>query len=417
MEYITLEASDVHAGYREGDVISGLNLRIGPGDFIGLVGPNGSGKTSFIKSMSGELRPREGIVCLSGDDIYGLSPRVVARELAVVPQDTPVAFDFPAIEIVMMGRNPHLGRLQAAGPGDLEITRRAMERAHVWHLADRLVSELSGGERQSVIIAQALAQSPNLLLLDEPTQHLDIHHQLNLLKMLSEMCAEGLAVVMVVHDVNLAAQYCKELIMIREGKEFTRGAPADVITTSNILSVFGVDSVVTVNSVTKKPQVVFLPPDRPVSVGEGVKVHLICGGSTGAGLMRALLERGCYVTAGVLNLGDGDQEVGSALEIKMVVEAPFSRIGDEAHRLNLELVESADAVIVTDVQFGTGNSRNLEAALRALRSGRKVILYSPIPIGDRDFTGGEASGRYLELVEEGAVEVKDEDSLLEEMFK
>ncbi len=411
MEFHTLEAKGLYAGYREADVLKELNLKIETGDFFGIIGPNGSGKTSFIRALSKALRPRKGIVLLSGEDLYGLSSRQVARELAVVPQDSPADFDFSALEVVLMGRNPYLGRLKTASARDLEIVRGAMERANVWHLADRPVTELSGGERQSVIIAQALTQSPSLLLLDEPTQNLDIHHQLVLLQMLSEMCQEGLAVVMVMHDINLAAQYCQELIMILKGREFARGSPSEVLNSANILEVFGVDTIVTRHSVTARPHVIFLSSGTAGIKEDGTRAHLICGGASGASLMRVLLERGFYITAGVLNLGDGDEEVGRALEIRMITEDPFSHISDEAHQSNLELIMASNLVILADVQIGPGNLRNLEAALRALEWGKKVILFSPHPIETRDFTGGSASAIYQELMEKGAVEVVDDDSL------
>lgn len=412
MEWRTLEARDVYAGYRKKDILRGLSLRIRPGDFIGIIGPNGSGKTSFLRALSRALRPREGIVLLGEENIYDISSRSVARSLAVVPQESSIPFDFSAMEIVLMGRNPHLGRLETIRSGDLEIVRQAMECANIWHMADRPVTELSGGERQRVIIAQALAQSPRLLLLDEPTQHLDINHQLSLLHMLTEMNAQGLAVVMVMHDVNLAAQYCQELIMIRKGKEYARGSPFDILTTANIWEVFGVSSIVTRHSVTDRPYVIFLPSGNRGSEGVGIRTHLICGGSSGAALMRELLERGMYVTAGVLNLGDGDEEVGRALEIRMVTEAPFSHISEEAHLSNIRLLEEADVVIVTDLHIGPGNLRNLEAAREALGMGKRVLLFSTNPIEDRDHTGGKARAVYHELLGMGALEVSDRAALL-----
>ncbi len=416
MEWTSLEAQDLHAGYHGKDVIEGLGLEVHSGDFIGIIGPNGSGKTSLLKTLSRALRPREGVVYLSGEDIYELSAREVARRLAMVSQDPAVAFAFSVMEVVLMGRNPHLGRLKAAGARDLEVVREAMVSSHVWHLADRPVNELSGGERQRVIIAQALAQSPHLLLLDEPTQHLDIHHQLALLEMLAEMCCQGLAVVMVMHDINLAAQYCQQLIMISRGREFARGTPSEVLTPNNILEVFGVDAIVTRHAVTSRPYVIFLPSRRSGASLQRSRIHLICGGSTGAALMRELLARGYYVTAGVLNIGDGDEEVGRGLELKMVTEAPFSHISEGAYRENLKLIEECQVLIVTDVQFGPGNLKNLRSALEGLRRGKKVILFSPHPIERRDFTGGMAEELYHRLVQEGAKEVGDTEALFSELL-
>ncbi|MBC7246252.1 MAG: ABC transporter ATP-binding protein [Actinobacteria bacterium] len=412
----TLEAREVHAAYGGEDVVDGLDLTVRSGDFIGILGPNGSGKTSFLRALSRALRPREGMVLLGGEDIYSLPAKSVARDLAMVPQEANVSFAFTALEVVLMGRNPHLGRLQGVGPRDLEAARLAMERANVWHLADRPVTELSGGERQRVVIAQALAQETGLLLLDEPTQHLDINHQLSLLALLAAMCEEGLAVIMVMHDVNLASQYCRELIILRRGREFARGTPAEVLTPANLREVFGVEAIVTRHAVTEKPHVIFLP----VSEGArftGPRVHLVCGGASGASLMRELLEAGCYVSAGVLNLGDGDEEVGRALGLRLVTEAPFSRISQEAHAANLEAMREADAVVVTDLHVGPGNLVNLEAALQALLWGKKVFLYSPTPIAERDHTGGAASRAYRRLVEEGAVELRDRGALAEALMR
>jgi iron complex transport system ATP-binding protein len=411
MEWKTLQARDVHAAYYRDDVVAGMSIEVASGDFVAIVGPNGSGKTSFLKALSRALRPREGVVLLEGQDLYEMPARQVARKLAMVPQENPISFGFTALEVVLMGRNPYLGRLQGAGPTDLELARQAMEKANVWHLADRPVNELSGGERQRVIIAQALAQDTGLLLLDEPTQHLDINHQLSLLEMLAEMCSRGLAVVMVMHDLNLASQYCDRLIVMRQGEEFAQGTPAEVLTSAVLQEVFEVGSIVTRHAVTDRPHVVFLPAVGG-AVLTGIRVHLVCGGASGASFMRDLLERGYYLTAGVLNLGDGDEEVGRALEIRMATEAPFSHISEDAHLANLELIREADAVVVSDLHVGPGNLVNLEAALRALEWGKSVYLFSPRPIEERDHTGGRARELHGRLLREGAVESPDREELL-----
>lgn len=412
MEWKALQAKGVHAAYYRDDVVAEMDLEVAAGDFVAIVGPNGSGKTSFLKTLSRVLRPREGVVLLGGDDIYELPARQVARSLATVPQDASISFGFTALEVVLMGRSPHLGRLRSAGPEDLELSRLAMEKANVWHLADRPVNELSGGERQRVVIAQALAQDTGLLLLDEPTQHLDINHQLSLLELLSRMCSRGLAVVMVMHDLNLASQYCDRIIVMRRGREYARGAPAEVLTSAVLREVFGVGSIITRHAVTGRPHVVFLPDSRG-GESPGPRVHLVCGGASGASFMRDLLERGCYLTAGVLNLGDGDEEVGRALEIRMATEAPFSRISEEAHRENLELLREADAVVVSDVHIGPGNLVNLKAAAKALQWGKRVYLFSPRPVDERDHTGGEARELYGRLRDMGAVECGEKEELLE----
>ncbi len=408
----SLEARGLSAGYGERDVLFGLNLRIVSGDFIGIIGPNGSGKSSFLKALSRALRPREGTVLLCEDDLYDISQRRAAQQLAVVPQETSIGFGFTALEVVLMGRSPHLGRLQGAGPQDLELARQAMELSNTWHLADRPVTELSGGERQRVIIAQALAQTPRLLLLDEPTQHLDVRHQLSLLRTLREMCAAGLAAVVVMHDMNLAAQYCDELVMIRQGREFARGTPAEVLTSGNLQEVFGVSAIVTEHPATGRPSVMMLPSLGTSDKENSLRVHLICGGASGASLMRELLDRGFRVTAGVLNVGDGDEAVGRALNVELITEAPFCHVSEQAHRDNLELARRADVVVVSVLPIGRGNLRNLETAHAALDWGKRVILLAAASVQARDYTGGRGSAMYEELLARGAVDVGEASQLL-----
>ncbi len=408
----SLEARELSAGYGERDVLFGLNLRIAAHDFIGIIGPNGCGKSSFLKALSRALRPREGTVLLCEDDLYGMPQRRAAQQLAVVPQETFIEFGFTALEVVLMGRSPHLGRLQSTGPRDLELARHAMELTNIWHLADRPVTQLSGGERQRVIIAQALAQTPRLLLLDEPTQHLDIRHQLSLLQNLRKMCADGLAAIVVMHDMNLAAQYCDELIMIRKGREFARGAPSEVLTAANLQEVFGVSAIVTEHPATGRPSVVMLP-SLGMGTEESLRVHLICGGASGAALMRELLDSGFRVTAGVLNVGDGDEAVGRALAIELITEAPFCHVSEEAHLDNLKLARRADVVVVSVLPLGRGNLRNLEAARTTLAEGKRVLLLEASSVRSRDYTDGRGLAMYEELLAGGAEDVGDVDDLLE----
>ncbi len=412
----SLEARDLCAGYGERDVLFGLSLRIVSGDFIGIIGPNGSGKSSFLKALSRALKPRKGTVLLCEDDLYDMSQRRAAQQLAVVPQETSIGFGFTSLEVVLMGRSPHLGRLQGAGPRDLELARRAMELSNTWHLADRPVTELSGGERQRVIIAQALAQTPRLLLLDEPTQHLDVRHQLALLRTLREMCADGLAVILVMHDMNLAAQYCDELIMIRKGREFARGTPAEVLTSANLQEVFGVSAIVTEHPATGRPSVMMLP-SLGTGDDESLRVHLICGGASGAQLMRELLDRGFRVTAGVLNVGDGDETVGRALNLELIAEAPFCHVSEQAHRDNLELARRADVVVVSVLPLGRGNLRNLEAARTALEEGKRVMLLEASSVRERDYTDGQGTAVYEELLARGAVDAGEAPELFESLTR
>jgi len=207
-----------------------VSLDLVPGELLGLVGPNGSGKTTLIRAVTGVVRPLAGEIRIAGEEAVGLPQWEVARRVAVVPQNPQLPEAFTTLDAVLMGRTPHLRLLQMEGPADLEAARRAMLATDTWALADRRLGELSGGERQRVVVARALAQEAPLLLLDEPTAHLDIGHQTAVLEMMRSLCrGEGKAVLAAVHDLTLAAQYCHRLVMLHQGSVIAQGRPEDVL--------------------------------------------------------------------------------------------------------------------------------------------------------------------------------------------
>lgn len=245
-----MQVKDIDCYYSQTRILQQINLRLEKGEFVGLIGPNGSGKTTLLRSIGRTLRPHGGSIYIAGQDIYRLGRRKVAQKVATVPQESPITFAFTVFEIVLMGRTPHLKRFQMEDSGDMEIARRAMKDAKVEYLSERLITELSGGEKQKVIIAQALAQQPELLLLDEPTTHLDIHHQMEILDLIRSLSRKGLAVIAVFHDLNLAARYCNYLVLLSEGRIKKVGTPEEALTRENIREVFGVDTIVDSHPVT-----------------------------------------------------------------------------------------------------------------------------------------------------------------------
>jgi len=208
-----------------------VSLRVGAGELVGLVGPNGSGKTTLIRAVTKVVAPVSGEIRLGGDDVASLPQVEVARRAAVVPQEPLLPEAFTALECVLMGRTPHLRLLENEGARDFEAARRAMQRTDTWELAERLVGELSGGERQRVVVARALAQETPVLLLDEPTAHLDIGHQASVLGLMRGLCRdEGKAVLAVVHDLTLAGAYCDRLALLRAGGSVVaEGSPEEIL--------------------------------------------------------------------------------------------------------------------------------------------------------------------------------------------
>jgi len=225
-------------GRREGEndwVLRDLELVVRPGQVVGVIGPNGSGKTSLLKILAKLLRPERGVVRLFGRDLAGMPQEAVARGVALVPQDSALAFPYTIAETVLMGRFPHHRRSGLAGfgweaPDDLRHAEAAMQALDVGHLADRLISDVSGGERQRAIIARALTQQPQVLLLDEPTAFLDLHHQVDICRIVRRLSEErGLTILLASHDLNLASQYCDRLVLLTEGRIARTGTPEEVL--------------------------------------------------------------------------------------------------------------------------------------------------------------------------------------------
>jgi len=395
-----LAASRVTAAYLDAPVLREVSLAVSSGELLALVGPNGSGKSTLVRVLSRVLRPQSGEVTLDGQPLYRLEGRAVARRLAVVGQEPAPGFGFTVLELVLMGRSPHLGRFGLERRRDLEIAAQALERVGAGDLAGRSVAATSGGERQRVMIARALAQEPELLILDEPTAHLDLNHQLEIMGLLCRLRDEGLGVLAVLHDLNLAASYCDRVALMHQGRVLAEGKPGEVITAEHVRRTYGMEVLVR-ESPAGRPYLT-TPGPAPQPHSGRLHVHLICGAGTGEGLMGTLAGAGYRVSAGVLNVEDSDQAAAEALGLERIEEAPFSPISDESHARHLDLAGAADAVVLLPIPVGSGNVRNLEAALTAARAGRPVFYFTEPPPVERDFAGGEATRLHAELLAAGA---------------
>jgi iron complex transport system ATP-binding protein len=242
--------------YRDTWVLQDVTFQVHPGEILGILGPNASGKTTLVRVLDGNMKPQRGRVLLRGEDIRGLSRRRMAQKVAVVPQESPMLYPFTCLELALMGRHAHLGPLAFEGPRDVEIARRSLERTGSIHLAARKVNELSGGERQRVLIARALAQEPQILLLDEPTAFLDLRHQLDFVDLLLRLHRdEELTVVWVSHDLNLAALTCERLMLLKDGRIRSLGTPAEVLTEENVREVYGRRVLVDRNPRSQTPRI------------------------------------------------------------------------------------------------------------------------------------------------------------------
>jgi iron complex transport system ATP-binding protein len=251
-----IEARNVSLGYGRRTVLDSISFNVACGEMVGLIGPNGGGKSTIVRALSRVISTRSGEILVGGRDVTRIPRHELAKIVGVVPQIPLLPSAFTAFEIVLMGRNPHLGLLQQESPADFESVWQAMELTSTRSFARRRVGELSGGEIQCLLIARVLVQATPVILLDEPTANLDISRQVEILGLIRRLCLEQkLSVLVALHDLNLASQYCDRLILISEGKIYAEGTPARVITQDNLRAVYGVKDGVSVRLVNGRPVV------------------------------------------------------------------------------------------------------------------------------------------------------------------
>lgn len=237
-------------------ILENVSMHIHEREFVGLIGPNGSGKSTLLKNMYRMLKPQAGNVFLYNENIYKQSAKEMAKQLAVVGQETPVLFDFTVKDLVAMGRTPHKRLIEGDTKEDRDIIEQSMRQAGIVHLTERNFSSLSGGEKKRVIVARALAQQAKIMVLDEPTNHLDVQHQLQLMDLIRSL---PITVVVALHDLNIAATYCDKIYVMQNGEIMAYGTPQDILTPAILKEVFGVHAEVSVHPITKKPHIFYIP--------------------------------------------------------------------------------------------------------------------------------------------------------------
>ena len=403
---IAAEAKDITVGYGEHTVLKSVSLAIEQGGFLGILGPNGCGKTTFLRSLSKVLKPEDGVVYIDGKTVSSYDAKTFAKTVGCVSQETETGFEFSVRDIVLMGRHPHIGRLAPLTAGDYAIADEAMRFTNTLQFKDRLVTELSGGERQRVLIAKTLAQQPKILLLDEPTNHLDVCHQIEILQLIRSLTPK-ITVIGVLHDLNLASYFCDRIVLMEKGQILSVGTPAEVLTPEQVYNVFSVRMIVSPHPVTGKP---YLIPEYGIPQTPGSRhIHVISGGGSGAELFYSLSLHGFTVTAGVLSANDSDAQAASVLGIETILEPPFAAVSEASAARLKELVSKADAVVVTAMPVGHGNLSNLTAL-----AGCKVPVYV---LGEfADYTGGLAKEARQKILDEGGICTADVMSLMKKLM-
>ena len=407
MSSVGIRAEGVEFSYPGRQVLRGVTLEAGRGDFVGVLGPNGSGKTTLLRTVSGFLKAQRGCVYIEERDISRLRPRDLAQRLSAVGQSSVFDFPFSVVEYVLFGREPHVGPFQAYSSADRELAREAMEWTGVLDMASRPVTELSGGEQRRVLIARAVAQQPRVLLLDEPTQGLDINYQVQVMALLRSLAKEKqVAVIAVLHDINLASSYCDHVILMSQGTIWAAGSPAGAITSENLSAVYG--SPVAVSLERGRPFVWPVPPAPSSNDAVTPRVFVIGGGGTAQRLLEALVLARFRVVAGVLNVGDADWLLCRSLGIETVDEEPFSPMSAARIEEAKQHARRSCALVLAEVPFGPGNLGNLEIVEDALESGKPVAVMGRDDFASRDYTEGKARRVLERAVASGAERLIDE---------
>jgi len=266
MNMTTVKMNRVTFSYSNGAVLRDVNLCVQKGEMVGLIGPNGAGKTTLIRLISGILVAKQGQVQIDGLDTRSMKRSTIARGVAVVPQLFNMPFAYRVEEVIMLGRTPFMKPFRDSSATDRDVIATTMDTVGIKHLEGRCFSELSGGERQKVVLAMALAQETELLLLDEPTAHLDISHQVEILELLADMNQKGhLTIIAAMHDLNLASAYFRRLVLLKDGAIIADGSPEQVLTSGTIAMAYSVPVHIQKHPVTGAPYVVVLPSSNGYS--------------------------------------------------------------------------------------------------------------------------------------------------------
>ena len=353
-------------------IVESIDFSVKRGELVGVIGPNGAGKTTLLRLLAGLLSPSAGSVYLDGRDLAAIDARVRARKLAFMSQETAQSFPFTVMEILLMGRYPHLGRFERETSEDHERARRTLSYVGLSGLENRGFGELSGGERQLVLFAKALVQDTETLVLDEPSSNLDIRHQDRIFSMAQELAGEKKAVLTSVHNLGVAAQYCSRLLLLEKGRVAADGRPEEVLRSEVLDRVYGIRTLVSPSMATGSLTVTVLPSRAGAT---GARVHLIGGAGSAVNLTRELHRLGYALSGGIAHEHDSDERLWRNLGIECTKVGAFSRISDKEIQKAAPMVESADITVLCSFPVGPGNVGNLNLAARA----RQLIVLASGP--------------------------------------
>ncbi len=362
-----MKARALSVGYGRKEVLSGVSLEVEKGKLTLVVGPNAAGKSTLLKTLAGLLRPLGGVVVLDGKDVHRMRSRERARSIGAVTTSRPQVSEMTVEEVVGMGRYPWTGPFHLLTLRDREAVERAMSAAGVLHLRCRRISELSDGQLQRVLIARALAQEPDYLILDEPTTHLDAPSRTEVMALLRDLAhEEGIGVIASTHELELALRFGDKIVLVSSGTVKVYRRPEDAVVDPDFARAFSVGHSISLSPVTLSVEVLRKPR------GDAPRAFVISGCGTGPPVFRALLRMGYDVSAGVLHENDVDYHVAVSMGLEVVPERPYFPISEGALRAALEKASGSDVIVFTFPPIGPFNSGNLRLLEELLSMGLEV---------------------------------------------
>lgn len=414
-----LRFESVSVSFGERRALQEVDLEVPSGQFLALAGPNGSGKTTLLRATLGLLPGMRGRVTLLGRPLGELSIRERALRLAWVPQQETLREEVPLARYLLYGRYAFHGPFGREDQDDLAAVDAVLRELGLYDRRHDSVLSLSGGERQRAVLARALAQGTPVLLLDEPTSHLDIGHQLDLLERVRALVERrGLTAVAALHDLNLATRFADRVVVLAGGRKVADGPPAEVLSPELLARVWRIEADLRRDPASGRPYLLprrLLAAPSPVAPRFG-PVHVVGGGGAATPYLRRLGDAGFEVTVGALHLLDSDAETAEALALPAAVEVPFAPLGEATRARHRELLEAARALVVSPFAVGPSNLANLDDLLPFATKVPTWLVREP-PIASRDFVQGRAIATYARLLELGAREVAGVDELREELAR
>ena len=361
-----LKTNNLSVGYNNKVVISNINVEVKNGEILCLLGSNGAGKTTLLRSLSKLISPIKGEIYLNGVNINCISRKALSKKMALVLTNRLLGDLMTVQDIVNIGRYPYTGFFGSLSKKDLIMVDEALESVDALHLKKRYFDELSDGEKQKVLVARALVQEPEIIILDEPTTHLDIKHRLELINILKKLSKEkSISVILSLHEIDIALKSCDKVALIKNNKVIAYGQPEDVVDEDIINSLYEWDDK-NFNSLLGSVE---------ISNKYKHEVFIIGGGGKATPIYRAFTKKGIGLYSGIIHENDIDYEIGRTMGIKMFTENPFEPISDESFDLAIRNLNDSKIIIDTGFSVGETNKRNIDIIKEALKLDKKVYSF------------------------------------------